>query len=183
MTGRGLAAALTLIVVGTALTSCQESGQPDDVPGERLAFEEVAELHVPQDNWGDDIWVGTAATDVDLAALWRRREDSDLLDAHYGELPTIPDGKTAVLFYAGHVDQRTSRQLEGVFNDNGNWVVVIHTVYDDDDSGGDRADFTDFPIPLLFVDAEPPQDIRIRVESSSGSEVEWARPAAIAPVG
>jgi hypothetical protein len=172
---KGLAAALTLIIAGGAvLAGCQRFGQPDDVPGERLALEEVASLQMPEGDYGHDIWVGTAATDTDLAALWRLHEGSELPDSYYGELPTVPDGKTAVLFYAGHVDQRTSRRLEGVFNDNGNWVVVIRTVYDDDDSGGDRADFVVFPIPLLFVDAEPPQNIRIKVESSSGGEVEWA---------
>jgi hypothetical protein len=180
--GRGLAAALTLIIVGTALTGCQEFGQPDDVPGERLAFEE------PFASVGDSVeaysdpWVVVATTDEDLAAAIRSHEDSDLGGAEL-TLPSIPEAQTAVLFYAGHVDQRTSRRLEGVFNDNGSWVVVVYTVYDDDDRGGDRADFTNFPIPLLFVDAEPPQRIQIRVENSDGGEVEWAQPASIAPVG
>ena len=53
-------------------------------------------------------------------------------------------------------------------------MVVIYTTYDGDYRGGDRADFTVFSVRLLFVDAEPAQSTRIRVDNSDGGEVEWA---------
>ncbi|MDR3359777.1 MAG: hypothetical protein LBO20_03815 [Bifidobacteriaceae bacterium] len=147
--------------------------QPSDVPGEALSFEEVKTRSGSMAGGLDEPWVRVVSDDAELRDLWFDQEDRGVLvgSPAVDEVPPIPEGATALWLCAGWESHGVGRQVEGVYESDGEWVVAAYAVrYDTGDEivpaivWGHRA--------VLFVDAPPPKSVRIRVEDRTGGELD-----------
>jgi hypothetical protein len=122
-----------------------------------------------------DKWVLAAVDDGQLSealadtAVWHNGplEAEDAVEA-----PAIPEGQTALLYFAG--DRPGSAVVDstvGIYESDGEWSVFVERV--ESASGGTDAIISERH--LVFVDAPAPRSVRLRFEDTSTDppEVTW----------
>ena len=183
----GIAAIVVTLSVAWAVIGCgpAEVGQRgsvsqtptdfDTVNGQGLEFAE--QTPIDASGWtitgSADRWVLVAADDGELSDLlaetsvWEGPEPEPEPPA----APAVPEGHTALLYYVG---SRSHTAVEdstvGVYESDGSWVVDVQRT-----DPGYGQDTISYEWHLVFVDAAPPDSVRLRFEESrqGTTEVTW----------
>ncbi|MDR3360097.1 MAG: hypothetical protein LBO20_05530 [Bifidobacteriaceae bacterium] len=88
------------------------------------------------------------------------------------EVPAIPEGQTALLYFAGDLPGSAVVDLTlGVYESDREWTVAVERV----DTGEGGTDAIISVRHLVFVDAPAPESVRLRFEDtrSDPPEVTW----------
>jgi hypothetical protein len=146
-----------------ALLASAGACRPADVEGEALKFEAVG---LDDRGWKPtgpaERWVMAASSDQELAALLLQTgEVTAWPEPDPPSAPPLPDGQTALLYYAGYLPGSDYFDtLVGVWDSDGDWVLAVRRA----SHGRGGTDALIEQRSLLFVDAPPPKSVRLRFE-------------------
>jgi ketosteroid isomerase-like protein len=121
-----------------------------------------------------DRWVLVAADDAELSELLAQTAVWEHPEAPHEqqEVPPVPEGQTALVYFVGYRQDGAVRDSTvGVYESDGDWVVAVRRTRD----AGLGTQAIIYERHLVFVDAPPPNSVRLRFESArvEPAEVTW----------
>jgi hypothetical protein len=169
------AGALVAVAVLGLVAGCGAAGEqsfgvagerPPDVAGDALDFQAESIGSLSRD--ADEPWAVIIHDDAELASDWWTRPGTAEVDdgaTLADPLPAIPEGGTAIGFFAGALSVGRQFQVTGVFADGEVWTVCVRKYVTDPKAQG--SDVMHYGLGLVITNHPAPESVRIRVEDQT----------------